>query len=89
MLEDGKPKYCILINDLNFQYRLHVFNLRNDLQHVPRESSFAKSANFNFYNLFWMTVSFSNTFYQQVLKPMVLQRNQENVPVTCIDMIAL
>lgn len=48
MLEDGKPKYCILINVLNFQYKLHVYYLKNVLRHVPRESSFAKSANFNF-----------------------------------------
>lgn len=48
MLEDGKPIYCILINDFNFQYKLHINYLRKVLLHVPRESSFPKSANFNF-----------------------------------------
>lgn len=48
MLEDGKPKYCILINDFNFQYKLHINYLRNVLLACSKRVIFSKKCKFQF-----------------------------------------
>lgn len=89
MLEDGKPKYCILINDFNFQYKLHINYLRNVLLACSKRVIFSKKCKFQFLKSLLDDSFIFQHIYQQVLISLVLQRNQENVPVVCIDMIAL
>lgn len=48
MLEDGKLIYCILINDFNFQYKLHINYLRNVLLACSKRVIFSKQCKFQF-----------------------------------------